>query len=392
MSITQTKDYGLLYAARNQQCIQPAAADLYGGGNVETLGAGHLMRLDEANITDVPEQFEDISSSGNVAMHGQEVSAVPVSWDAKTKLYANGLESLLLACFGYEDLEGPINYSTTEYSHLFEISSCGMDQREYSSDEQTRAAAHLPAYSPAYAAGDKINSYIVLGKEQGPSELIMANGAVTEFTISAEQKGPIMLEMSGTGETLTRDAAKTTSPNWSKDAAQFNNWFALRHCVAKFGPLGGLNQVCIFGFEIKVTHGRADDLFPTCTTNSGLSRGEPVSTGSLEVEVSFQINKHDTDVYKTAEQAGTIYGLSITATRGVNVLSLLFPHLSIVSAEPEITDGSRINVTAKAFIPTGADPFATERTLSGTAHTLVQNMPFYMVLSNQRSDNSLRIS
>ena len=388
--VGSSKDFDKKYAVKNAVGLTPSAGELYGGATYPTLGANDLIRLDEADIIDNPEQFDDVSSTGNMIKRGTEVSAVLPTFSLKSKFYSLGIEPILIAAMGYEDLDGPLNYSTTEYSHLFDIDPEGKDQRAYDTTEAADATANV-ALSPAYNAGDRLNRYFTLGIEKGPYDEQLHNCAISEFTISAESKGPVMLEASGTGEIVVRNTSKTTVDSWTELSGAFDQWFALRHCSATFGPLASEIAVSIFSYSIKTTYGMAEDLVTSGTSNSGLSRAEPVSTGEIECEVTFQINKHDTINYKTYEQAGTVCSLTLDHTRGTDRLILLFPHLVIQSATEEISDGSKINVVAKGYLPTGVDPYTTERSLSGTEHTKAKTTPFYFILSNQRSDNGLRL-
>jgi hypothetical protein len=372
--------------------VQAASGELYGAGTLQTTGANNLVRLNSLTISDTPEFYIDESKNGTLYDNSQEVVAVLPTFELEADFWNRGIENLLLAAFGYEDLSGPINYGTTEYSHLFTLDPDGKDQRLYTTAEAALASANV-SFDPAYAEGDYVNRYLgQVAVEEGPADVKAYNCGVSSFNITSTSKEPVKITLSGTAEQVARDTTKAESAAWTAATGNFGNMFFLRHCTAKFGALGALATVSIFSFDIAVTHGQADDLVPTGGSNSGKSRSEPVSTGKTEITVTFQINKHDTIGYKTAEQAGTVYAMSLDFTRTTDRMILLLPHLQIESAEPEIEDGSKINIVAKAYLPTGADPFATERSISGTAHDLLYTTPLYMVLSNRTSTNSMRVN
>lgn len=389
--MARTKDFLVKYGAKLSKQVQPTpATDLYGGGTVPSLGTGNLMKFDNLEITDTPEFFTDAANNSSIFEPGQELAAVPVAVTGETKFYTQGLEHLLASCFGFEELSGPENYSTTEYSHLLSLTTNGKDQRIYTSTEAADATANL-SFSPAYAAGDYINTYINLIRDLGPSEEKITNVSIDEFTISAASKEPLKIQFSGKGEVVERDTGHTEADALTAASGAFEEWFMLRHCTAKFGAVGALVERDIFDFSIKVSHGQAD-IFPTGTSNSGLSRSEPVATGMSEVSVEMTINAHDTDDYKTWEQGNTLLQASFSFTRTPDKAIFLLPALKMQSVEIMKEDGSRVKVTLKGFQPTAADPFTTERSISGTEQTLTYTTPFYMMLSNQFSSNTMRVS
>lgn len=388
--MAQTKDFALRYALKKAVGNTPTSAELYGGGTYPTLGAGTQTRWQELQITDTPEKYEDSSSTGSQWSKQKEVSNVPVTWTGKTEVFVNNSLTEIVASLGFEDLSGPINFDTTKYSHLIQLQPNGKDQRLYTSAEAADATANLNL-SPAYNATDQINTYMRLGVEMGPYDEFCENANVSEFTFSCESKNPLMLEMNGQGEEVTRDTNKTSSATWTDRVSCDEKRFFMRHASCEFGPLGAPIAVPIFNFEASVSLGVADDLFPTGTSNSGLSRAEPVSTGKQAVSVNFQINKHDTINYKNYEQADTICQLKVSFARGDYQMDFLFPSLNVISAEPEVGDGSKINIQAEGYIPCSADPFTAERSVSGTEQTLTYDKtPFYIMLVNENSENGMR--
>jgi len=387
---TQSKDFALRHGLKKQVGNTPAAADLYGGGTNPTTGANSQTRWTSLTITDTPEKYEDASNTGNQWSKQKEVSAVPVTWEGSTEVFVDNSLTELVSSFGYEDLDGPINYATTKEAHLISLLPSGKDQRLYTATEAADATANA-GLSPAYAASDVINTYLKLGTEFGPYDEFANNCQVGSFTLSCEAKNPLMLEMSGTAEDVTRDVTKAQSANWTERVGCDEAKFFMRHATASFGPLGAPIDVAIFNISVSVELGVAGDLFPTGTSNSGLSRSEPVSTGKQAVNLEFSINKHDTINYKNYEQTDTECQLSVTFTRGDKILNILVPSINVISATPEVGDGSKINISAEAFIPCGADPFTTERSISGTEQTLTYpETPLYMMLSNANGQNGMR--
>ena len=384
-----SKDYNLRYALEMSGQIQAGSADLYGGSSYPVTGAGDQVRLETAEIDDVPEQYIDESTNGSMYDNNEEVVAVLPKFSLTSKFWGMGINKLLLACFGYEDLSAPDVYDTTKYAHLYSLDADGQDQRVYTAAEIVLASANAD-FSPAYATGDYINRDFSLAIEQGPGDVKAHNCRVKEFSIKANSKEPVMIEASGNGEIIVRDTGKSESANWTQAASAFDGAFFLRHCTAKFGALGGLAAVSLFNFEVKISHGQADEQITTGTSNSGKSRSEPPSTGKTAVEVSFQVNKHDANTSKTLEQAGTVCAMSLDFTRGTDRMIILLPHLQVDEAKEEITDGSLINMKCKGFLPTGTDPFTTERSISGSAQTLLYTTPVYLVLGNKDDANALR--
>ena len=388
--MAQSKDFALRYALKKQVGNTPASEDLYGGGNWPTMTTNVQTRWNELTITDTPEKYQDVSSTGNQFLKDKEVSNVPVTWTGSTAIFVDNSLTELVSAMGYEDLSGPINYDTTKYAHLITLQPQGKDQRLYTSAEAALATANTDL-TPAYDPTDQINTYLELGVEMGPYDKYCINANTSEFTLSCESKNPLMLEMSGQGERVSYMPGSVLSPQWTERVACDENKFFMRHATCEFGPVGSAIDKAIFNFSVTVSQGVADDLFPTGTSNNGLSRAEPVSTGEQTVQVEFQINKHDTIDYKNYEQADVECQLKIAFVRGDKSLDLLFPALNVISAEPEISDGSKINITAEAHIPCGADPFTTERSISGTEQTLLYpETPFYIMLSNANSENGLR--
>lgn len=389
-----TKDYQLKYGLIKARGNTPATADLYNGTNNPTLGANNLRRWDECDISDTPETYEDMSKTGLMGVREHEISAVPVSWTGKTKIYAETTGLELVTCFGYADLGGS-RLVGGKRQHLFELRTAGKDQTAYRSDEAALATANA-SLSPAYNANDRVNVYGHLLRQLGDYDETAINTAVKEFTISGEPKSALMLDMSGTAERVVRDVNKTQGNALTTPAAEDGLYFMTRHCKAFFGayvaPIGAADSVIpeidLIQFSIKSSFGMAEDIF---TTRSALNRSEPVSTDKLDVDIDLTINRHEGIDYKNLEQAGTLMTLRITATRGTDVLHLLIPECQILNAKEEIGDGSRWTLQLKARQPKNSDPFNATRG-GASAIALIHRPPFYAILVNDQNTNYMRVS
>lgn len=394
--MASSKEYLLLRGIAKAKGNSPATADLWGGGTAPTVGAGSILRFDEYTPSSTPEFYEDGSNTGQMAARKAEVVAVLPSLSAKIKMYPNSIGNLLFACFGYEDLSGPKAAGSAK-QHIFEIRSRGKDQEAYTSAEATLATANA-SLSPAYNAADRVNACLIGLERTEVYDEKMINWAISEFTIHGSSKEPIMLELSGPVERTTQDTNRTESANLT-DTSDGKVLFT-RHCSAKFGPyvapVGNadavLPSVDLFDFSIKTAFEMADSNVTTGTSNSGLSRAEPVCTGGVKVEIELTINKHDSLTPKQLEQAGTICSLLITANNGSEKLSLCVPEMQVKSATPEYSDGSRWKIKAEAVLPTSTDPFPATRTPASTPTALMHNPIWYAVLNNSSTTNYMRAS
>lgn len=389
-----SKDYLLKFGVIKAKGNAPATGDLYNGATNPTLGAGHLRRWDEADISDTPEVYEDASKTGTMAVRESEVTAVPVTWSAKTKIYTevNGAE--LIGCFGYADLGGPRTASSKRL-HILELRTLGKDQTPYTGAEAALATANA-GLSPAYNANDRVNTYLHILRQLADYDETAINCKVKEFTLSAEPKMPLMLEMSGSAERVLRDTNKTQGNALTEPAAQDGQYFLTRQFRAYFGqyvaPIASadavLPEVDLISFSVKVAFGDADDIF---TTRSGINRAEPQSTDKLDVDIELTINRHEDINYKLWEQAGTLLSLKLDGTRGTDRIILCLPECQIVNAKEEIGDGSRWTLQLKARRPKNADPFVASRG-GATAVALVHNPPFYIALTNDQTANYMRLA
>lgn len=391
-----SKEHLLQYAVTKAKGNSPATADLWGGGTAPTLGAGTVFRFDEFTPSSTPEFYEDQSQTGDMSKRASVVSAVLPSLSATSKIYPNCIGSLLFAAFGYSDLGGPRTAGSLK-QHIFELRMRGKDQEAYTSAESTLATGNA-GLSPAYNAADRVNACLVgLMRTEAYDEKYI-NWAINDFTISGSSKEPLKIQISGPVERVTQDTNRTESANIT-DTCDGKVLYT-RHCTAKFGqyvaPVGNadavLSTVDIFDFSIKTTMGMADSNITTGTSNSGLSRSEPVASGDLSVEIDLTVNKHQDASYKQLEQAGTICSLLISATNGTEKLALCVPECQIISAVPEFSDGSRWKLKLKATKPASTDPFPATRSPVSTPTALVHAPLFYAVLNTSATTNYMRAS
>lgn len=389
--MSQSKDFSQEFGLIKEVGNTPTAADLYGGANSPTMGAGNRTHWEELEITDIPEKYKDIGSTGNQFTKNDEVVAVPVSWSGKGDVYVDNTLTEIGCALGFEELSGPVNYDTTKYSHLLSLLPLGKDQRLYTATEAADATANA-SFSPAYDSGDYINVFMRLMKAWGPADLSAENCAASAFKLMCEAKSVLKFEMSGSGERTIRDTSKTQSANFTDRVGCDEGRFAMRHCTASVGVVGGsATDLSIFGFEINVEMGQAEDLFPSGTQNSGLSRSEPVSTGETLVTGSMTINKHDTIQWDQYKEADTKLFLKFDFAAGDRRFIICLPLINVKEAPVELGDGSKINVSFEAHIPCDADPFTAERSISGSEQTLTYpETPLYIVWSNENSNNVLR--
>lgn len=390
MSI-QSKDFSQEFGLVKEVGNQATPADLYGGGNSPTLGAGSRVRWEEMEITDTPEKYKDVGSTGNQFTKNDVVSAVPVSWSGKTDVFVDHTLTEIGCSFGFEELSGPVAFGTGLHSHLISLDPQGKDQRLYTPEEASDASANVN-FSPAYDPTDQKNMYMRLMKALGPSDDSVENASVSSFKIMAEAKTPIKLEMSGTGERVIRDETKAQSANFTDRVGCEEGRFFMRHCTAQVGEIGGAVQdLSIFSFEVAVEQAQAEDLFPTGTSNDGLSRDEPVSTGEQTITGSMVINKHDTIQWDQYKELDTKLHLKFDFAVGQRRFIVCLPLINVKEAPYELGDGSKINVSFEAHIPCDPDPFTTERSISGTEQSLTYpETPLYLIWVNENSNNVLR--
>jgi len=389
--MAQSKDFSQEFAIVKAVGNTPTTAELYGGATIPAVGVGSKVRWDEMEITDTPEKYKDIGSTGNQFTKNDIVSAVPVSWSGKTDVFVDNTLTEIGCSFGFEELSGPIAYGVGLNSHLISLDPLGKDQKAYSTAEANDATANLN-FAPAYNASDMKNTFIRLFDSVGPSDDSAENCSIASFKLSCESKNPLKLEMSGSGERMVRDEAKAQSPNLTDRVGCEEGRLFMRHCTAIVGEIGGAEStLSIMSFEVGVEMGQAEDLFTSGTSNGGLSRAEPVSTGEQVVSGSMVINKHDTIKWSEYAENDTKLYLKFDFTVGLKRFILCLPLINIKEAPFELGDGSKINVSFEAHIPCDADPFTAERSVSGTEQALTYpETPIYLVWANGNDNNILR--
>lgn len=344
----RTSDFGLKFAAKPCKQKTAVAADKWGGANTPVLGAGDQF-LGELDVDDSPEFWKDESRNGTQFASGQEITMVKADVNGKFPMYVEGVSHLLTCILGWEDLEGPVA-AGANYSHLICLNPNGKDVREFTTAEQAKITGH--------AAGDLYNTHLTFGRLEGPSEIVVRNVQVAEFTISGAQKEPVRVEFSGVGENALHDENKATSPNWSLPANSFDMVYHIRHCtVSKMGPVAGMLDVKLLDFTIKGKFGVASD---NQSTRSGQNREYPYSDGLSELTFEATVFLHDTEVYKTWEQSQAAIAVKLVFTRGAKSMSIMVPSLRVKSAKPEVSNGGSVKVSGEMFAFFGADPFVAD--------------------------------
>lgn len=384
--MSRTKDFQVIQAAGFQTQLDTVAADLYGGVNDVTLGAGNLKGFSEAgqlNFSDGTNVSVDDAVNGTQDPNGQEITGTMPTYDGTHSIYESGTTDLTVHAMGWEDLAGP-KEEDSKYVHLIPFNNLGKDQRAYTTAESALV-------SSGYLATDRINLAMHFARLTGVSEEHLKNGYCNSFEFSSSAGNPLQLKLSGVGESLTRDTGKSTYANWTKQANSFSKRFMHYEGAFTLGTLGGsLTSRGILEFTVSANQGMATDNQPTGTSNGGLNRAEPLSTGMSEVNVTFRIYKHETDDYKTWEAGQTVLSAKMAYTRGGNYCNFFFPELQVVSAEPDFGNGGSVLVTCKAKLPTGTDPFSTDRTVDSVLWALPFRSAFYMMIKDNVNTNWMR--
>ena len=387
----QSKDFSQEFGLVKSKGNQAVQADLYGGANVPTIGAGGRVRWEEMELTDTPEKYKDVGSTGNQFTKNDIVSAVPVSWSGKTDVFVDNTLTEIGCSFGFEELSGPVGFGAGLHSHLISLDPQGKDQRLYTAQEASDATAN-GNFSPAYDPSDVRNVYLKLLQGLGPADESGVNCSVSSFKLSCESKNPLKLEMSGSTERKIYDETKSESENLTDRIGCEEGRFFMRHCTAEVGEIGGAKEaLSIFSFEVGAELSQAEDLFTSGTSNDGLSRDEPVSSGEQTISGSMVINKHDTIKWDEYKELDTKLHLKFDFAVGQKRFILCLPLINVKEAPFELGDGSKINVSFEAHIPCDPDPFQTERSVSGTEQTLTYaQSPLYLIWVNENSNNVLR--
>lgn len=372
-----SKSFSARHAVKSGKQLLTTSADLYGGATDPVFGAGNeVIFMEPLKIEDAPEFLDDEGVNGTQVIRGKELVAVPVKVSGKARLHTLGCEELIYAGLGYETINGP----GTGGTHLFLLDTTGKDQRAY-----TTAEAAL--VTSGYDASDRLNRYLHIGQYLGPGLVRASNVSIKELTIAGTAKDSVTIEFSGSAERVERDPAKPGLSTLSLQSNSFLEWFMLRHCTANIGIVGSLETIQIVSFTAKNVFGQAEGNYPTGTSNSGLSQAEPVSDGFTKTTLELEYYRHDTDTFKTWEQAKQEIACSLEFTRDTKKAALCFPRLVVTSAVPEITKAGTIKISCDALLPTGTDPFTDIRSMSGTEQTLPFATPMYMVMKNGETVN-----
>jgi hypothetical protein len=382
--MSRTKDFEVVGAASFQKQMETVAADLYGGANDVTLGAGHKKRFMSLNINDGTNVSTDESTNGTQIQNNQELDSVMPTFDAEHALYESGVTDLLTHALGFEALDGPKTDGASDYVHMILLNSTGKDQREYTTAEQALVSS---GFDPA----DRINLAMHIAQNMGPSVKHAKNCYTNAFEIASSQGGSLSLKFSGTAESISRDATKSGFTSWSYPANTFARRFRHYEASISIGPIAGsISEVDCMEFAAKASFGQAEQQ-PTGTSNGGLSRAEPVSTGSSEVTVDVRIYKHDSDTMKGYEADQSILSLKAEYVRGTKFVKLLIPEAQVVNVQEDHADGSSLLVSLRCRIPTVAkDPFSTERTVNAVEWALPFASPLYIMASDNINTNWMR--
>jgi len=102
--MAQSKDFALRHALKKAVGNTPATTELYGGGVYPPTGANSQTRWEELTITDTPEKYQDVSSTGNQWLKDKEVSNVPVTWTGKTAIFVDNSLTEVVSSFGMKTL------------------------------------------------------------------------------------------------------------------------------------------------------------------------------------------------------------------------------------------------------------------------------------------------
>jgi hypothetical protein len=383
--MARTKNYAIQGAVSFQKQLGTVAADLYGGANDVTLGAGHLKFFsDPITIDDGIESIEDTAINGTqISNDSENISAVPTV-EMPFNIHGNGDLDLLVTAFGWEALDGP-KANATNNTHMIPLQIRGREQREYTAAEQALITV-------GFDTDDRINTYTHVGLDLGPSTLHAKNVVIKGFEIGSTQKQELKAKLTGTAEKLTRDAAKTGVANWAKIVGAYASTFKHYNAVFSVGPVSGtLVATQVTEFMIKVNHGLAEGIIPTGTSNGGLAQAEPMSDGLSEVTLDFKVYKHDSDLYKTWQINKTAIFAKMEYTRGSEFLGFYIPLMKVVTAQPDPADGGSVQVSCKLYLPAAADPFTTERTVVATEWTLPFVTPLYCIAREASASNFMRV-
>lgn len=374
-------DYSAQVAVKFQNQTDTVAADLYGGANDVTPGTGNLILVDSCNIVEGVEKVADEAINGTQALNGEETVALLPTVEMAGNIYDTGTLPVLVSAMGWEALDGPKTSGSLK-AHMVLFNVRGKDQREYTAAEQ--------ALITGFDVDDRVNLALHVAKDFGPYVQHAKNTYFEQLEISSQQKNLLKFKVTGNSETLTHDATRAGVSSWTKIANGFVSRWKHYQSTFTFGSIGGAQTaVQAIEWSVKASHGMAKGNIPTGTSNGGKAQAEPVSTGRSDITVDFRIHKMDTDQWRTWQIGDTLLQLKVEFVSGLKKLGFYFPQLQIANIDPTADNGSSVMISCKAYLPTGTDPFATERTF-GTAWALPFATPFYMISVDNDATNYMR--
>ena len=373
---TRTKGYALKHGARPaKQKGYAAAVDGWGGSGNPVLGANDQYIFDELKISDSPEWFVDNSINQTQLESSQTVTMLKADVSAKMKVWTEGSSALLASALGWDTLAGPITAGALK-NHLVAFNPYGKDYRDWTTAEQAK-------FLVAYAAGDEYNLglYHFLASE-GPADLLCKNALIDSCTLSCAQKQPLMLDFTAVGEKVIRDASKTQSPNLTVASPKFQSFFTMKDCtISKIGATyGGLIDAQFMDFSVKVQHGIVKDV---ATTKSGVYRSYPVSDGETKLTFDATVFIHDTEQWKTWEQAGTSLLVKLGFTKGTNTFTIFITNLQLSTVTVDYGGGGTVKLSGVIYQAPAVDPFAAEH----TGLTLDFPTPLYVSVVDSETNN-----
>ncbi len=385
--MSRTKDYGRKFAAKMHKQLKTTTADLYGGANDVALGAGNQKLLDVLSIDDGVEKVTDTAINGTQIANRDEITAKLPTVEMEALVYEKGITDLIVSALGWENLDGPFETDALGgsgvYSHIIPLNINGKEQREYTTAESLLATD--------YDADDRINLCTTVAIAEGPSTLIAKNTVIKSFEFSSTQKEPLRFKASGTAESIKRDGTHAGVSTWTKGGGFLTSYkhFNATFSIAKQGD--PLENVGITDFSVQITHAMADGIIPTGTSNNGLAQAEPLSDGISEATVNFTIHKHDSDLWKSRENAENEYlWAKMVFTRGDNQIGFYFPALQVITAQTEASGGSSVQVTARLVLPETMTAFAADLLIDGDQKEIPFRTPLFLIINDDDPTNHLR--
>lgn len=386
-----TTQFGVKCGLVKAKGTAPAAGDLYGGSTVPTFGADTEILVTEPTIEIAPEMLDDESVNGSQFATGQDLAFLPVKVSGTHEVRTIGSGQILYHALGYDSLQGPISNSG-KYAHLLLVDPQGKDQLKYTTAEK--------AQDVTITASDYKNRFFHFLRQEGPGNKIVRNATIKEFALTAEAKGSLKLEFSGTGQDFYLDKTFAQSSSMAlPDSIQNMKRFKFSDlmvtgCYVGVWNAGGTaiteGKEALLNFKVSNNFGQAEGM---TTSDSGLYQSEPLADGFNELTLEFSRYKVDTFDWLEKLVAGTEIAFRATFTVGSYVLKLMIPRLKISNVNPELGSGGKLSFTCKGLISDKAnDPFDADRTIGATEMTLPWNTGMYMVVINDDATNYMRVN